>query len=160
MKRVYAVAIAVFIAICPALAKETKKTVGGWTIVKSEDAFSDSEKVMLMKSAERIIIMVRCFSGVPNLAMVTPERFEAGGSFSLKLRLDRGPIVEAGATALSSQVLETNDIEDYFYRDMRTAKVLAIRVSGESVSTDYKISLGGIDQAFSEFAEPCKIPQQ
>lgn len=158
MFKLFAMIVTAAVISVPATAKESKKTIAGWTVVKSEDSFSDSEKVMVMKVSNDFAIMLRCFSGAPNLAMVTPERYEKGDSYDLKLRLDKGPIVEAGATALTSNVMESNDIENYFYRDMRTAKTIAIRISGAS-SVDHKISLLGLDQAFSEFGDPCKISQ-
>jgi hypothetical protein len=75
--------------------------VGDWRVLSEDDAFDKGGTYTMFTGIDSFIFGVRCSQKTPNFAILLPDdKLTAGQTFTVKLRVDHGDIVEVGGIAL------------------------------------------------------------
>lgn len=133
------------------------KTIGTWVVNTEADRFSeDKPKVIaITKGAGAYFLAVRCLNGELSFAMMG-RKLKEGDVFFVKFRVDKQPIIDTEAVAISSAVLEMTATKEMMVQ-LTAGKEYAFRVTG-TASEDFLFRAGrGSAQAINEVLKACPL---
>ena len=137
---------------------ETKhKMVGNWLVSSQDDAFDKGGTYSMITGNEGVMFAIRCLQKTPTFAIGSEEKLTPGQTFTVKLRIDRGDIVEVSAYALSEHVIQAeNDFK--IWKAMAGGKELAVHLENEiGTSEEHVFKIAGAAAALPTVTRECPI---
>jgi hypothetical protein len=138
---------------------ETKqKMVGNWVVQTQEDAFDKGGSYLMMTGSPSFIFAVRCLQKIPSFGIIMPnDTLSKGQLFSVKLRVDRGAIVEVDGIAIDEHLIQVdNDFK--IWNDLPGGREIAIRLENEvGVSSTQSFKTVGSGAALQVVNRECPI---
>lgn len=157
-------AVAVLAIIVGAGSVRAASVIGSWVVTNQEDRFGDGGRFVAMTpavGAPGAVFAVRCFARKWSLAMIPGTKLVTGEAFKLRLRVDKGGIVDGFGQALDEQLLQIAveaDAEPRLIKEILAGREIAVRLTNVlDVSSDLVFRLTGSRKALAGHLKECKL---
>jgi hypothetical protein len=144
-----------------AQAESKQKVVGNWMVSSEDDAFDKGGLYWMVVQSRGFAFGVRCLQKTPSFGIILPEdKLTEGQLFTVKLRVDRGDIIEVGGVAIDEHLIQT-DNNFSIWKALPGGKELAVNLEnmrGTSQTRVFKIS--GAAAALPTVTHECPIKDE
>jgi hypothetical protein len=141
-----------------AQAETKQKMVGNWMVTTSEDAFDKGGSAAMITGNGSFIFAVRCLQKTPTFGIILPnDKLAMGQVFNVKLRVDRGDIVDVDGLAIDEHLIQV-DNNFKIWKALPGGKEIAIRIESEAgVSQTQAFKAAGAGAALPTLTRECPI---
>jgi hypothetical protein len=138
-----------------------EKMVGSWMVQSQDDAFDNGGTAAMITGSESFLFVVRCLQKHPSFGIILPnDKLTTGQAFNVKLRVDRGDIVEVDGVALDEHLIQT-DNNFSIWKALPGGKEIAIRLENRlGVSQTQSFRIAGAAKALPTLTSECPIKDE
>jgi hypothetical protein len=132
--------------------------VGNWMVTTQEDAFDKGGTAAMITGSPGFFFAVRCLQKTPSFGIMLPsDKLTVGQAFSVKLRVDRGDIVEVDGIAIDEHMIQAEN-NFKIWKALPGGKEIAIRIENEAgVSQTQVLKAAGAASALPTVTPECPI---
>jgi hypothetical protein len=132
--------------------------VGAWVVSSQDDAFDKGGMYTMLTGSPGFIFGVRCLQKTPSFGIVLDDdKLTMGQTFTVKLRVDRGDIIEVEGYALDEHVIQVkNDFK--VWKALPGGRELAVNLENEmGTSQTHVFKISGAASALPTVTRECPI---
>jgi hypothetical protein len=144
-----------------AQAAEQTTAVGDWVVTSVDSAFDDGGNAAIIAGIPGFFFAVRCQRKSPNFSiMLSKDKLTEGQLFHVKLRVDRGDIIEVDGISLDEHLIQAEN-NFAIWKALPGGKEMSVRVENQmGVSQTQSFMISGAAKALPTVTRECPITDE